>query len=143
MLQMISGEPHIAEFAEDMIMSIPSTKPVFIFNPDETEYYEWTKLQTRSMMSASENDPIDAMVIKNRLGFLMEMGEVDSIFFLSFGQAYLIRSVVNDLELLKSKISVIIPFGDSVGLMSRLNSQLYLYEIQEDNINLFESYQIR
>ena len=94
-------------------------------------------------MSATGNDPIDAMMIKNRLRFLMETDEVDIIFFLSSGQADLMRNVVNDLELLKSKISVVIPFGDSVGLMTRLNSQLYLYEILGDNINVFESYQVR
>ena len=131
------------KFVEDMMTTMSSSKPVFIFNPDETKNLGWSKLQTRAMMSATGNDPIDAMMIKKRLRFLMETDEVDIIFFLSSGQADLIRNVVNDLELLKSKISVVIPFGDSVGLMTRLNSQLYLYEILGDNINVFESYQVR
>ena len=143
MLQMASGQQHLEEFVDDMVMSISSNKPVFIFNPDETKHLEWTKLQTRTMMSATGNEPIDAVMIKNRLSFLMETDEVDSIFFLSSGLADLIRNVVNDLELLHSKISIVIPFGDSAGLMSRLNSQLYLYEILGDSINVFESYQIR
>ena len=143
MLQMASGQQHLEEFVDDMIMSISSNKPVFIFNPDETKNLEWTKSQTRTMMSATGNEPIDALMIKDRLSFLMETDEVDSIFFLSSGHADLIRNVVNDLELLKSKISIVIPFGDSIGLMSRLNSQLYLYEILGDAINVFESYQIR
>ena len=86
---------------------------------------------------------MEANIIKDRLSFLMETDEVDIIFFLSSGQADLIRNIVNNLDLLKTKISVVIPNGDSGGLRSRLNSQLYLYEILEDKINLFESYQIR
>ena len=93
------------------------------------------------MISAdSGNDPAE---VKERLRFLMESDEVDIVFFLSSGQADLIRNVVNDLEILKSKVSVVIPYGESAGLKSRLNSQLYLYENDGDSINLHESYQIR
>jgi len=51
--------------------------------------------------------------------------------------------VFNNLELFKTKICVVIPYGDFIGVKSRLNSQLYLFEIVEGYINLYESYQIR
>ena len=130
-------------FVEDMIVSIGCTKPAFIFNPDETQILGWTSSQTSAMMSASNNEQVEANIIKDRISFLMETDEVDIIFFLNSDQADLIRNIVNDLDLLKTKISVVIPNADSAGLRSRLNSQLYLYEILEDKINLFESYKIR
>ena len=130
-------------FVEDMIVSFGCTKPAFIFNPDETQILGWTSSQTSAMMSASRNEQMEANIIKDRLSFLMETDEVDIIFFLSSGQADLIRNIVNDLNLLKTKISVVIPNRHSAGLRSRLNSQLYLYETLDDKINLFESYQIR
>ena len=142
LIQNASGQ-RLEGFVKDMIVSMGGTKPAFIFNPDETQILGWTSSQTGAMMSTSGNDPMEAKMIKDRLSFLMETDEVDIIFFLSSGQADLIRNIVNSLELLKTKISVVIPNGDSAGLKSRLNSQLYLYEILGDNIILFESYQIR
>ena len=130
-------------FVEDVIAGMQGTKPAFIFNPDETQILGWTKSQTSAMMSATGNDPMEANMIKDRLSMLIDTDEVDIIFFLSTGQADLIRNIINDLELLKTRIKVIIPNGDSGGLMSRLNSELYLYEILEDKTNLYESYQIR
>ena len=142
-IQNVKGQKLERGFVEDMIASMACTKPAFIFNPDETQILGWTSLQTSAMISASGNNPMEAGIIKDRLSFLIATDEVDIIFFLSSGQADLIRNIVNDMELLKTKISVVIPNGDSGGLRSRLNSQLYLYEILEDKINLFESYQIR
>ena len=130
-------------FVEAMIMSMGGTKPAFIFNPDETQILGWTSSLTSAMMSASGDNPIEAKMIKDRLSFLMETDEVDIIFFLSSGQNDLIRNIVNDLEILKTRIIVVVPYGDSSGLMSRLNSQLYTYDIVGNGINLFERYQIR
>ena len=130
-------------FVEAMIMSMGGTKPAFIFNPDKTQILGWTGSLTSSMMSAWGDDPMEAKMIKDRLSFLMETDEVDIIFFLSSGQKDLIRSIVNDLEILKTRICVVVPYGDSDGLMSRLNSELYTYDIVGDGINLFENYQIR
>ena len=143
LIQNARGKQLEEGFVEDMIDSMGGTKPAFIFNPDETQNLGQTRSQTSAMMLASGNDPKEAMMIKDQLSFLMETDEVDIIFFLSSGQADLIRTIVNDLELLKTRISVVIPYGDSAELESRLNSQLFLYEIIGDNINLYESYQIR
>ena len=143
MIKIVMGQQLEERFVEDMIDSMGGTKPAFIFNPDETHNLGQMRSQTSAMMLASGNDPKEAMMIKDQLSFLMETDEVDIIFFLSSGQADLIRTIVNDLELLKTRINVVIPYGDSAGLESRLNSQLYLYEIIGDDIILFESYQIR
>ena len=130
-------------FVEDMIVSMSRTQPVFIFDPDVTQTLGWTKSHTSTMMPAMGNDRADAKIIKAQIRLLMEKDEVDIIFFMSTRQGDLIRNVVNDLELLNTKICVVIPYGDLMGLKSRLNSQLYLYEIVGDNVNLYESYQIR
>ena len=142
MLQMASGL-RIDEFVEDMIGSMSRTKPVFIFDPDKTPTPGWIKSRTSAIMPATENDPIDDETIKARVRLLMETDDVDIIFFMSYGHEDLIRDVFNDLELFKTKICVVIPYGDVIGLKSRLNSQLYLFEIVEGYINLYESYQIR
>ena len=73
------------------------------------------------------------------------MDDLDSIFFLSPGMAGLIRHVTDALGLFNLKVNVVIPYGESTdGLDLRLDSRLYLYQIQQDdNVTLFESYQIR
>ena len=124
-------------------MGLGHTKPAFVFNPDQTEILGWTSSQTSAMISATGNSPMEANKIKDQLRLLIATDEVDIIFFLSSGQEDLIRNIVNDMKLLETKISVIIPYNDSAGFKSRLNSQLYLYEILDDKINIFESYQIR
>ena len=92
----------------------------------------YNKIHTTSLLHLLSNDPpspSDADIISGCS--------------LSSGQADLIRDVVNGLQILKSKVSVVVPHGESDGLKSRLNSQLYLYEIDGDSIKLHESYQIR
>ena len=118
--------------------SIACTKPAFIFNPDETQLWKWAASQSSALMSTTDYE-----MIRDRLQYLIEKDNVDIIFFLTSGQGKLIRKVVNSLEILKSKINVVIPFGDSAGLQSRLNSRLYLYKTLDIGVSLFESYQIR
>ena len=75
---------------------------------------------------------------------LIEADDVDSIFFLSSGQAPLIKHVTDALGIFKSKINVIIPRGETSGLDLRLDSRLYLYQLHDDDkVTLYESYQIR
>ena len=127
------------QFAEDLMKNMARTKPAFVFNPDETQLWKWAHSQSSALMSAT-----GYWTISDHLQFLIENGDVDIIFFFTSGQGEFIRKVVNNLEILKSKITVVIPFGESSGLQSRLNSHLYLYKmILGGGMTLFESYQIR
>ena len=76
----------------------------------------------------------------------MDTDDVDSIFFLSSGQAGLIKHVTSALGIFKSKVNVVIPHGEAENLDLRLDSRLYLYQLHDDDddrVTLFESYQIR
>ena len=78
----------------------------------------------------------------------MDADDLDAIFFLSPGQAGLIKHVTDALGIFRSKVNVIIPHGDSEGLDLRLDSRLYLFRLNtghlgDDRVTMFESYQIR
>ena len=92
--------------------------------------------------------PAKKLILKKvteQLKMLIDADDVDSIFFLSPGQASLIKHVTDALGIFKSKINVIIPRGESSGLDLRLDSRLYLYQLHDDDdkVTLYESYQIR
>ena len=126
------------QFTKDFMKNMACIKPAFIFNPDETQLWKWAHSQSGALISSTGYE-----MIRDRLQFLIGKDEVDIIFFLTSGQGKLIRKVVNNLEILKSKINVVIPFGDSAGLRSRLNSRLFIYRMLDRGVSLFESYQIR
>ena len=126
------------QFAMRLMENMACTKPVFIFNPDETQLSKWAHFESSALISAIEYE-----IMIDQLSILIETDDIDIIFFLISGQARLIRNVVNKLEILKSKVKVIIPFGDSSNFQSRLNSHLFLYKTNGDEVILFESYQIR
>ena len=85
------------------------------------------------------------MQVTEQLKILIDADDLDSIFFLSPGMGGLIKHVTDALGLFKSKVNAVIPYGESTdGLDLRLDSRLYLYQLQEDDkVTLFESYQIR
>ena len=85
------------------------------------------------------------MQVTEQLKILIDADDLDSIFFLSPGMGGLIKHVTDALGLFKSKVNVVIPYGESTdGLDLRLDSRLYLYQLQQDDkVTLFESYQIR
>ena len=66
-----------------------STKPAFIFDPDEseTQLWKWAHSQSSALMSAT-----GYQTISNRLQFLIENGDVDIIFHCIFTRMYLTRN---------------------------------------------------
>ena len=128
-------------FARDLMENMTLSKPSFIFDPDETILGTWPHSQANgcAFMSVKDYD-----MIVTYLTFLMENEVIDIIFFLISGHDNLIEDVLNNLDILKSKIYVVIPFGETVlDLDLRLNSNLYLYKTHGNGVVLFESYQIR
>ena len=83
--------------------------------------------------------------VTEQLKILIDADDLDSILFLSPGMGGLIKHVTDALGLFKSKVNAVIPYGESTdGLDLRLDSRLYLYQLQQDDkVTLFESYQIR
>ena len=89
-----------------------------------------------------------SLKVTEQLRILMDADDLDAIFFLSPGQAGLIKHVTDALGIFRSKVNVIIPHGDSEGLDLRLDSRLYLFRLNtrhlgDDSVTMFESYQIR
>ena len=138
MLPLVVGSQVDESFVEDVMESLASNQPVLILDPDQTAFSKWSGMLPRAIGS------MDATKITNQLRTLIDADDVDSIFFLAPSQAELISQVTGALGLLKSKINVIIPYGQYEGLEMRLDSRLYLYKTHdEDKVTLYESYQIR
>ena len=131
-------------FVEDMMESVASTRPAFILDPDKESMSKWDHGRRSSALISATGDPKETELVTEHLRFLMENDDLDSIFVLNSGLTELIRDTTETLGILKSKINLVIPYGDSSGMQPRLNSRLYLYKTNsQKNITLYESYTIR
>ena len=131
-------------FVEDLMEGIASTRPAFIFHPDNEMMSKWDGGRRSIALIGATGSPEDTELVTEHLRFLIENDDLDSIFVLSSGLNALIRNVTETLRILRSKINVVVPYGDSAGLRLRFNSRLFLYESNsEKNIDLYESYKIR
>ena len=125
-------------FTKDLMATMARTKPFLILNPDETKLHKWAPSQPSALASVTDLD-----VIIDHLTFLMEADEVDIIFFLPSGPANIIKDTLNKLDILNTKIHVVIPSVDLVGIHLRLDSNLYIYEPHGNGVILYECYQVR
>ena len=137
--------------------SLASIKPVLVLDPDETSFSQWEEMLLPTAIGTIDPQKVGGIfsLVKNltqstfqvteQLKILIDADDLDSIFFLSPGMGGLIRHVSDALGLFKSKVNVVIPYEESTdGLDLRLDSRLYLYQLQQDGkVTLFESYQIR
>ena len=132
-------------FIEDMMESVASTRPAFILDPDKESMSKWDHgRRSSALISAATGDPEETELVTEHLRFLMENDDLDSVFVLNSGLTELIRHTTETLGILKSKINLVIPYGDSSGMQTRFNSRLYLYKTNSQrNITLYESYKIR
>ena len=131
-------------FVEDLTEGIASTRPAYIINPDNEFISKWDGGKRSIALIGATGSPYETVLVTEHLRFLMENDDLDSIFVLSAGLNALIKNVTDALGILRSKINVVVPYGDSAGLLPRLDSRLFLYESDSDwNINLYESYIIR
>ena len=142
LLSSIATSLKIESFVEGVMASIASTQPAFILDPDNEPISKWNGKQFNAFICATGDDK-ESSIINEHIRSLINNDNVDSIFFLKFGQSKLIKNVTETLGILKSKINMIIPYEDSSDLQLRLNSRLYLYKICLPNITLYESYRIR
>ena len=125
-------------FTQDLMTTMARTKPFFILNPDETKLQKWTLSQPSALASVTDLD-----VIIDHLTFLMEADEVDIIFFLLSGPESIIKDTLNKLDVLKTKIHVVIPSADLLGIHLRFDSNLYIYQTRGNGVILYECYQVR
>ena len=125
-------------FTKDLMATMARTKPFFILNPDEAKLQKWALSQPSALASVTDLD-----VIIDHLTFLMEADEVDIIFFLCSGSESIIKDTLNKLDIFKTKIHVVIPSLDLVGINLRLDSNFYIYETQGSCVILYECYQVR
>ena len=125
-------------FTQDLMKTMARTKPFFILNPDETKLQKWTLSQPSALASVTDLD-----VIIDHLTFLMEADEVDIIFFLLSGPESIIKDTLNKLDVLKTKIHVVIPSADLLGIHLRFDSNLYIYQTRGNGVILYECYQVR
>ena len=137
--------------------SLASIKPVLVLDPDETSFSQWEEMLLPTAIGTIDPQKVGGIfsLVKNltqstfqvteQLKILIDADDLDSIFFLSPGMGGLIKHVSDALGLFKSKVNVVIPYeGSTDGLDLRLDSRLYLYQLQQDGkVTLFESYQIR
>ena len=137
--------------------SLASIKPVLVLDPDETSFSQWEEMLLPTAIGTIDPQKVGGIfsLVKNltqstfqvteQLKILIDADDLDSIFFLSPGMGGLIKHVSDALGLFKSKVNVVIPYEESTdGLDLRLDSRLYLYQLQQDGkVTLFESYQIR
>ena len=131
-------------FVEDLMEGIASTRPVFILHPDTESLSVWNGGRRSIALICATGSPEDTELVTEHLRFLMENDDLDSIFVLSSGLSALIKNVSESLGILRTKINMVVPYGDSAGLRPRLNSRLFLYESESArNMNLYESYKIR
>ena len=131
-------------FVEDLMEGIASTRPAFIFHPDNEVISKWDGGKRSMALIGATGSFCETVLVTEHLRFLIENDDLDSIFVLSSGLNALIRNVTETLEVLRSKINVVVPYGDSEGLRPRFNSRLFLYESKSEKImNLYESYKIR
>ena len=126
------------DFTKDLMATMARTKPFFILNPDETKLQKWTLSQPSALASVTDLD-----VIIDHLTFLMEADEVDIIFFLLSGPESIIKDTLNKLDILKTKIHVVIPSADLLGIHLRFDSNLYIYQTRGNGVILYECYQVR
>ena len=123
---------------------IASTRPAYIIHPDTELLSKWDGGKRSLALIGATGSLCETVLVTEHLRFLMENDDLDSIFVSSSGLKALIKNVTESLGILRSKINMVIPYGDSAGLRPRLNSRLFLYESDSDwNINLYESYIIR
>ena len=136
--------------------SLASIKPVLVLDPDQTSFSQWGEMlptaigtidpqKVGGIFSLVKNLTQSTFQVTEQLKILIDADDLDSIFFLSPGMGGLIRHDSDALGLFKSKVNVVIPYEESTdGLDLRLDSRLYLYQLQQDGkVTLFESYQIR
>ena len=137
--------------------SLASIKPVLVMDPDQTSFSQWEEMLLPTAIGTIDPQKVGGIfsLVKNltqstfqvteQLKILIDADDLDSIFFLSPGMGGLIKHVSDALGLFKSKVNVVIPYEESTdGLDLRLDSRLYLYQLQQDGkVTLFESYQIR
>ena len=141
--------------------SLASIKPVLVLDPDQTSFSQWEEMLLPSAIGTIDPQKVGELfllvrlMVKNltqstlqvteQLKILIDADDLDSIFFLSPGMGGLITHVSDALGLFKSKVNVVVPYEESTdGLDLRLDSRLYLYQLQQDGkVTLFESYQIR
>ena len=131
-------------FVEDLTEGIASTRPAYIINPENELISKWDGGKRSIALIGATGSPYETVLVTEHLRFLMENDDLDSIIVLSSGLNALVKNVTETLGILRSKIKVVVPYGDSAGFCPRLNSRLFLYESKsEKNMNLYESYKIR
>ena len=131
-------------FVEDMMESVASTRPAILFDPDKESMSKWGHGRRSSALISATGDPEETVMITEHLRYLIKNDDLDSIFVLNLGLNELIKNITESLGILKSKIHLVLPHGDSTGLQPRLDSRLYLYTTtSETDIILYENYKIR
>ena len=130
-------------FVKGFMERIAINRPALILDADKSTLSSWNGMASIAMISAT-CDSHEADKVINHLQYLIKADAIDAIMFLNNGLGEVIRNVTKSLGILNTKMNLLIPNEDSVGLKLRLNSRLYAYQPTDGtSILLYENYKIR
>ena len=119
--------------------SLGNTNPAVILDLDQTPPWEWNGWQSSVIIPATA----DLSEIVCNLKKLVELDEVDFIFFMTpMGQEQ-VKALVDKIGSLWPTTTMLIPQDYHVSYPLRLDSRLFTYKISGPSVVLFEKYQIR
>ena len=112
-------------------------------DPDHGSLWEWATYSMH-LTTVIDGQRETASKIVDHLNNLIEEELVDLIFFMEPLPAKMITEVTYGLENINlRKVNVFIPQGVHHGLKLRLDTRLFMYRVDGEVVNLFESYYIR
>ena len=127
------------EFAQAVMHSLGNTNPAVILDLDQTPPWEWNGWQSSVLIPATA----DLHEIVSSLKKLVELDEVDFIFFMTpMGQEQ-VKALIDKIGSLWPTTTMLIPQDYHVSYPLRLDSRLFTYKISGPSVVLFEKYQIR
>ena len=137
----VSGQ-HLESFAQDVMLSLGTTNPAIILDPDQKSMWSWENQQSATLV-AVPNEPNDANVIIDHLNNLIALDEIDFIIFTAPILSQLITVMTNKIGTINPKIALLMPYGYPVSFPLRLDSRLFIYKFSGGSAALFEKYYIR
>ena len=130
-------------FLTDLMPRLASTGPALIMDPDHGSLWEWATYSMH-LTAVVDGQREAASKIVDHLNSLIEEELVDLIFFMEPLPAKLVSDVTGGLKNINlRKVNVFVPQGAPHGLKLRLDTRLYMYRVDGEVVNLFESYYIR
>ena len=129
----------IEKFAQAVMHSVGNTNPAVILDLEQKSPWEWNGWQPSVIIPATA----DLSEIVSNLKMLVELDEIDFIFFMTPMEQEQAMTLVDQIGTLWPTTTMLIPQEYHVSYSLRLDSRLFSYEISGQSVALFEKYQIR